>query len=63
MVQNKYQIFLDSSFLIHVRAVFFLLPILQMVLLPVHNFEVVVPDVIVLKNSILARRQEIITKS
>jgi len=46
MVQNKYQIFLDSSFLIHVRAVFSLLPILQMVLVPVHNFEVVVPDVI-----------------
>jgi len=63
MVQNKYQTFLDNSFLIHVKAVFFLLTILQMVLVPVHNFEVVVPDVIVLKNSILARRQEIITKS
>jgi hypothetical protein len=30
---------------------------------PVHIFEVVEPDVIVLKNSILARRQENITKS
>ena len=63
MVQNKYQIFLDSSFLIHVRAVFSLLPILQMVLVPVHNFEVVAPDVILAQNCFLCQRQEIITKS
>jgi len=63
MVQNKYRIFLDNSFLIQLVAVFYLLPILQMGVVPVHIFEVVVPDVIVLKNSILARRQENITKS
>jgi len=63
MVQNKYQIFLDNSFLIQLVAVFYLLPILQMGVVPVHIFEVVEPDVIVLKNSILARRQENITKS
>jgi len=57
MVQNKYQIFLDNSFLIQLGAVFSLLPILQMGVVPVHIFEVVEPDVIVLKNSILARRQ------
>jgi len=63
MVQNKYRIFLDNSFLIQLVAVFYLLPILQMGVVPVHIFEVVEPDVIVLKNSILARRQENITKS
>jgi len=63
MVQNKYQTFLDNSFLIQLVAVFYLLPILQMGVVPVHIFEVVEPDVIVLKNSILARRQENITKS
>jgi len=57
MVQNKYQTFLDNSFLIQLVAVFYLLPILQMGVVPVHIFEVVEPDVIVLKNSILARRQ------
>jgi len=57
MVQNKYQIFLDNSFLIQLVAVFYLLPILQTGVVPVHIFEVVEPDVIVLKNSILARRQ------
>ena len=63
MVQNKYQTFLDNSFLIQLGAVFFLLPIIQMAWVPVDIFEVVEPDVIVLKNSILARRQENITKS
>jgi len=63
MVQNKYRIFLDNSFLIQLVAAFYLLPILQMDVVPVHIFEVVEPDVIVLKNSILARRQENITKS
>jgi len=63
MVQNKYQTFLDNSFLIQLVAVFYLLPILQTDVVPVHIFEVVEPDVIVLKNSILARRQENITKS
>jgi len=63
MVQNKYQTFLDNSFLIQLVAVFYLLPILQTGVVPVHIFEVVEPDVIVLKNSILARRQENITKS
>jgi len=63
MVQNKYRIFLDNSFLIQLVVVFYLLPILQMGVVPVHIFEVVEPDVIVLKNSILARRQENITKS
>jgi len=63
MVQNKYQTFLDNSFLIQLVVVFYLLPILQMGVVPVHIFEVVEPDVIVLKNSILARRQENITKS
>jgi hypothetical protein len=57
MVQNKYQTFLDNSFLIQLLAVFYLLPILQTGVIPVHIFEVVEPDVIVLKNSILARRQ------
>jgi len=57
MVQNKYQTFLDNSFLIQLVAVFYLLPILQTGVVPVHIFEVVEPDVIVLKNSILARRQ------
>jgi len=57
MVQNKYQTFLDNSFLIQLVAVFSLLPILQTGVVPVHIFEVVEPDVIVLKNSILARRQ------
>jgi len=57
MVQNKYQTFLDNSFLIQLVVVFYLLPILQMGVVPVHIFEVVEPDVIVLKNSILARRQ------
>ena len=64
MVQNKYQIFLDSSSLIHVRAVFFLLPILQMVLVPVNKHaEFVEPDIIILKNCFLGQRQENITKS
>ena len=63
MVQNKYRIFLDNSFLIQLVVAFYLLPILQMDVVPVHIFEVVEPDVIVLKNSILARRQENITKS
>ena len=37
MVQNKYQIFLDNSSVIHLRVVFYHLPTLQMVLVPVHN--------------------------
>ena len=63
MVQNKYQIFLDSSFPIQLGVVFSLLPILQMVLVPVHIFEVVEPDVILAQNCFLGQRQENITKS
>ena len=53
MVQNKYQIFLGNSSVIHLGAVFFLQPILQMVVVPVHIFEVVVPDVILTQNCFL----------
>jgi hypothetical protein len=64
MVQNKYQIFLDSSFPIQLGVVFSLLPILQMVLVPVDKHaEFVESDVIIWKNSFLWQRQENITKS
>ena len=64
MVQNKCQTFVDNYSLIRLRAVFYLLPILQMVLVPMNiSVEVVEPDVIILKNSILGQRQENITKS
>ena len=63
MVQNKYRTFLDSSSLIRLGAVFSLLPILQMGVVPVHIFEVVEPDVILAQNCFLVQRQENITKS
>jgi hypothetical protein len=63
MVQNKRQTFLDNSSLIHLRAVFFLLPILQKGVVLIHTFEVVAPDVILAQNCFLYQRQEIITKS
>ena len=64
MVQNKYQIFLDSSFLIHVRAVFSLLPILQMVLVPVDkSAEFVESGFIISNNCFLTTSHQKITKS
>jgi len=57
-VQNKCQIFLDSSSLIHVRVVFFLLPILQMVLVPVDKHaEVVESGLIISNHCFVAQRQ------
>ena len=63
MVQNKCQTFLDNFSLIHLRAAFFLQPILQMGVVQIHTFEVVAPDVILTQNCFLCQRQEIITKS
>jgi len=54
MVQNKCQIFLDNSSLIHVKAAFSHLPILQMVLVPVDkSAEFVESDVMIWKNCFL----------
>ena len=64
MVQNKYQIFLDSFSLIHVKAVFFLLPILQMVLVPVgKSAEFVEPGLIIPNNCFLTTSHQKITNT
>ena len=64
MVQNKCQIFLDSSFLINVRAVFSLLPILQMVLVPVDkSAEFVEPGLIISNNCFLTTSHQKITNT
>ncbi len=56
MAQNKYQIFLENSFLILVKVVFYLQPILQMVLAPVHKSdEFVGAGFIISKNCFVTR--------
>jgi len=64
MVQNKYQIFLDSFSLIHVRAAFSLLPTLQMVLVPVDKpAEFVESGLIISNNCFLTISHQKITKT
>ena len=64
MVQNTYQIFLDNSFPIRIEAVFSLLPILQMVLVPVDkSAEFVEPGLIISNNCFLTTSHQKITNT